>query len=103
MSRRPPRSTRTDTLFPSTTLFRSEAGPCLLHRMEDVQQVTGVAGQAIGGRHHQHVASIERADRALKLRPLGRSGAGLLLVDLHATGSEELGDLLSKEIGRAHV
>src|SRR3546814_5078916 len=25
MIRRPPRSTRTDTLFPSTTLFRSEA------------------------------------------------------------------------------
>src|SRR3546814_11800794 len=26
MSRRPPRSTRTDTLFPYTTLFRSEPG-----------------------------------------------------------------------------
>src|SRR3546814_19375529 len=25
MSRRPPRSTRTDTLFPNTTLFRSDA------------------------------------------------------------------------------
>src|SRR3546814_5451127 len=30
MIRRPPRSTRTDTLFPYTTLFRSPA--CLLHR-----------------------------------------------------------------------
>src|SRR3546814_19891531 len=30
MIRRPPRSTRTDTLFPYTTLFRSRAGePCL--------------------------------------------------------------------------
>src|SRR3546814_13389741 len=27
MMRRPPRSTRTDTLFPYTTLFRSEASP----------------------------------------------------------------------------
>src|SRR3546814_19924930 len=27
MIRRPPRSTRTDTLFPYTTLFRSPAGP----------------------------------------------------------------------------
>src|SRR3546814_11804320 len=26
MTRRPPRSTRTDTLFPYTTLFRSQAG-----------------------------------------------------------------------------
>src|SRR3546814_8493194 len=28
MIRRPPRSTRTDTLFPYTTLFRSYADPC---------------------------------------------------------------------------
>src|SRR3546814_8398018 len=28
MIRRPPRSTRTDTLFPYTTLFRSKAGGC---------------------------------------------------------------------------
>src|SRR3546814_5051123 len=28
MIRRPPRSTRTDTLFPYTTLFRSPASPC---------------------------------------------------------------------------
>src|SRR3546814_6488707 len=28
MIRRPPRSTRTDTLFPYTTLFRSRRGPC---------------------------------------------------------------------------
>src|SRR3546814_15376437 len=27
MIRRPPRSTRTDTLFPYTTLFRSQTGP----------------------------------------------------------------------------
>src|SRR3546814_9869248 len=30
MIRRPPRSTRTDTLFPSTTLFRSYHGGCSL-------------------------------------------------------------------------
>src|SRR3546814_13252302 len=29
MIRRPPRSTRTDTLFPYTTLFRSTVGRCL--------------------------------------------------------------------------
>src|SRR3546814_15279835 len=28
MIRRPPRSTRTDTLCPDTTLFRSKLGPC---------------------------------------------------------------------------
>src|SRR3546814_9012293 len=30
MIRRPPRSTRTDTLFPYTTLFRSHVAACLL-------------------------------------------------------------------------
>src|SRR3546814_4798644 len=38
MIRRPPRSTRTDTLFPYTTLFRSKA-----------QSVTWCNSQAIGG------------------------------------------------------
>src|SRR3546814_14672176 len=32
MIRRPPRSTRTDTLFPYTTLFRSTAGEAMLVR-----------------------------------------------------------------------
>src|SRR3546814_145249 len=31
MIRRPPRSTRTDTLFPYTTLFRSEVDPAEAH------------------------------------------------------------------------
>src|SRR3546814_5532364 len=31
MIRRPPRSTRTDTLFPYTTLFRSIARACVQH------------------------------------------------------------------------
>src|SRR3546814_6388822 len=33
MKRRPPRSTRTDTLFPYTTLFRSRSGDCGPNRM----------------------------------------------------------------------
>src|SRR3546814_1307964 len=37
MIRRPPRSTRTDTLFPYTTLFRSGAGGVLLNAIADVQ------------------------------------------------------------------
>src|SRR3546814_20764444 len=34
MIRRPPRSTRTDTLFPYTTLFRSESAQCPRHGPE---------------------------------------------------------------------
>src|SRR3546814_14730305 len=41
MIRRPPRSTRTDTLFPYTTLFRSMAGDAVravqLHDIENAQ------------------------------------------------------------------
>src|SRR3546814_9702984 len=33
MIRRPPRSTRTDTLFPYTTLFRSRCGCCTIERL----------------------------------------------------------------------
>src|SRR3546814_1752224 len=41
MIRRPPRSTRTDTLFPYTTLFRSDAGP-LAHpiRPDSYQEIS---------------------------------------------------------------
>src|SRR3546814_17488758 len=36
MIRRPPRSTRTDTLFPYTTLFRSQDPPELIPQMLDL-------------------------------------------------------------------
>src|SRR3546814_10349410 len=37
MRRRPPRSTRTDTLFPYTTLFRSQTGQRIAHRGVDMR------------------------------------------------------------------
>src|SRR3546814_15112984 len=36
MLRRPPRSTRTYTLFPYTTLFRSDEGPDVVHERPDL-------------------------------------------------------------------
>src|SRR3546814_4649965 len=42
MIRRPPRSTRTDTLFPYTTLFRSARG--LRHRIDPVGGVSRNSG-----------------------------------------------------------
>src|SRR3546814_643734 len=44
MIRRPPRSTRTDTLFPYTTLFRS-----LAEAAETISQITGSVGEAAEG------------------------------------------------------
>src|SRR3546814_17936631 len=68
MVRRPPRSTRTDTLFPYTTLFRSDAGAdaeWLAARVEEVAaevemlavQAGGEAGvvlDAVGAPQHVH-------------------------------------------------
>src|SRR3546814_19872192 len=60
MRRHPPRSTRTDTLFPYTTLFRSVF-------------VIGVAG-----------IEFHRSKRALQVTDLGREGVVLLLhADAH--------------------
>src|SRR3546814_1221614 len=43
MIRRPPRSTRTDTLFPYTTLFRSDLA------LELFDQIVGVDGRVVAG------------------------------------------------------
>src|SRR3546814_16515511 len=39
MIRRPPKSTRTDTLFPYTTLFRSLFNPCRILEIGDVDRI----------------------------------------------------------------
>src|SRR3546814_13017422 len=79
MIRRPPRSTRTDTLFPYTTLFRSvwgvEAEPAH-HRRREVESV-GVRRRRLCVRLHQlHGRVPERdvsadVDRGLLVRVAG--------------------------------
>src|SRR3546814_15341608 len=87
MVRRPPRSTRTDTLFPYTTLFRSDAGAdaeWLAARVEEVAaevemlavqagREAGVVLDAVGARQHVvHRALLHRlaAVEDFQLRPL---------------------------------
>src|SRR3546814_16998312 len=85
MGPRPPRSTRTDTLFPYTTLFRSD-----LHQASEARQFggapRGTAGFAIGRvdldlivHHHRDRQAIQTAllllgvaDGTIKLEVLGR-------------------------------
>src|SRR3546814_10909170 len=43
MIRRPPRSTRTDTLFPYTTLFRSDAGAAVAGADDDMVEAVAIA------------------------------------------------------------
>src|SRR3546814_13948867 len=75
MIRRPPRSTRTDTLFPYTTLFRSPA-PRDVHatdapdtRLEDAAAIGGS-----GGADPDHVARDHAGPRRAAAR--GYRGAG---------------------------
>src|SRR3546814_9928200 len=53
MIRRPPRSTRTDTLFPYTTLFRSQVG------QEQPARRLGHALEGEGGQHHRQPQRAE--------------------------------------------
>src|SRR3546814_5127756 len=66
MIRRPPRSTRTDTLFPYTTLFRSA-----LRRSPDLDQFAAA----------RHVQPVERPHRALRLAVGGAEGGEVVMTD----------------------
>src|SRR3546814_8430581 len=98
MIRRPPRSTRTDTLFPYTTLFRS------IVRAWDAGKATGV--RAIVG------TRLDLADgTALLLYPTDKAAYGRMCRLLSAgkaragKGARHLdwGDVEEWKIGRAHV
>src|SRR3546814_3715403 len=74
MRRRPPRSTRPDTLFPDTTLFRSRRAG---QRVRAVERVVQAAPARIGG--VQQEAGVEDGDDQL------RSGqAGDFIVDIRS-------------------
>src|SRR3546814_6258067 len=68
MRRRPPRSTRTDTLFPYTTLFRSH----LLAAGYPAEDAAGVVGAKPVRRHRVAVLAAPRSD------------GGEPIADLHA-------------------
>src|SRR3546814_8902296 len=65
MIRRPPRSTRTDTLFPYTTLFRSTARPRSRHRRELRLPRAALRGGRHGrppgrqGRSEEHTSELQ--------------------------------------------
>src|SRR3546814_13188202 len=86
MIRRPPRSTRTDTLFPSTTLFRSAGTDVAPPRPQsEVLAIRNIA-EEIAARGHRHSAEVrfvrrERA-RVLEARLLGLERGGALFHSL---------------------
>src|SRR3546814_7567543 len=103
MIRRPPRSTRTDTLFPYTTLFRS------------VGVVTPVSEQRFGlwqGSHHErrtlmiaHLPLAQQPTLAVANRVQLRVQT-ILVRRIHrgtAPFGQACGYAIALEIGRAHV
>src|SRR3546814_9782298 len=105
MKRRPPRSTRTDTLFPYTTLFRSEPAG----RPPSVGG-GGLAGldQAIAepwfGQHEFRRVRIFLQLAAHLARQHAQGLALLLAVGAPQVEYQRMGaDRLAGQIGRAHV
>src|SRR3546814_6818605 len=79
MIRRPPRSTRTDTLFPYTTLFRSTV--IRLRQIEDLRRE--VFGPVL------HVATFKSGELELAVQRVNASGYGLTM-GLHSRSEETL-------------
>src|SRR3546814_4420273 len=116
MIRRPPRSTRTDTLFPYTTLFRSKglgaparlAAPAARHDpdLEEgrrfVLQIIFRVADAAARAHHLHVARLRAALVAQAVLTGDRAGADIG-DDLHVRVRVRRKAGAGTEIGRAHV
>src|SRR3546814_11083499 len=98
MTRRPPRSTRTDTLFPYTTLFRS-VGVDQCHRLAPAGRGGGFLG--VGEVAAEAVAAVDRATA-------GGHQQGTTPVLLEHAVTRPGGAVADRveaeaEIGRAHV
>src|SRR3546814_14266284 len=88
MIRRPPRSTRTDTLFPYTTLFRSTvAGPCRALRPS-----LRCRTDHRGGDRVMNTVSVETAP-ILELEQVSK----------RFTWQLDVASRVANQIGRAHV
>src|SRR3546814_9057258 len=104
MIRRPPRSTRTDTLFPYTTLFRSPGRQRLVaHGVAAILDDEGLAGIAahVGQRLRQD-AGLGEPRVPLLVRDIVHRTSGMFRTARQRIGSAAA-IMASSEIGRAHV
>src|SRR3546814_1333669 len=111
MIRRPPRSTRTDTLFPYTTLFRSGDGGLILEMSEESRSSDaggrfwqGLRALLLGNDHE--ITLRDQIEEAIEEHDENGGGQG----DLSLVERQMLKNLLHfgerrviDEIGRAHV
>src|SRR3546814_5762808 len=99
MIRRPPRSTRTDTLFPYTTLFRSPPHRDIL--LVDVQDAAVVVDHAtLGLRIESHFPDQLGADAAVaRVDPAPLPLAGVVAVDEHVHGAVARAAVHAPDVG----
>src|SRR3546814_17896392 len=101
MIRRPPRSTRTDTLFPYTTLFRSRTGH--IHRPDGP-----LAKHQPASRHLRGKISMESSDQGRTMPERSRFASDVfaklvaerhegVVVGRHGRGNAELGTASRRE------
>src|SRR3546814_7338553 len=106
MIRRPPRSTRTDTLFPYTTLFRSlhvgtEAALALAHHLAvfgmgaDLAAGTGPALRRLGDKRH---GTVEPDGEHIVA--LGQRAVGGAVLHVGAVAPDAGGDRLDRKSTR---
>src|SRR3546814_20307960 len=89
MIRRPPRSTRTDTLFPYTTLFRSHANGDRLHRHPHHSDRFIFMGAILGA---PKAEILLRGDRLRLYRPVASRRRNLPIefqISVNSSRSEE--------------
>src|SRR3546814_6622591 len=97
MIRRPPRSTRTDTPFPYTTLFRSLAAAKTETSIGEIGALVNVTwSQAKNIRSVTNLGERRYAGGA----PLGTPG---IMVPQVLRNMPDVGDIKRFQIGRAHV
>src|SRR3546814_9053529 len=72
---RPPRSTRTDTLLPDTTLFRSPGQP----QRSTAPLIDGAAFAGLALRQQRPALAVEVVDQALRNGELGGEAAQVVL------------------------
>src|SRR3546814_13912974 len=83
MIRRPPRSTRTDTLFPYTTLFRSPHAGVVdladrLRPLGNLKLLAGIGNQAMSYLEHQSTEAMRAEDLINNSRALRTIGEVLM-------------------------
>src|SRR3546814_7616481 len=75
MIRQPPRSTRTDTLFPYTTLFRSHQRECVLQQAARQRiELAGAEDVVVGHGHGDRIPGARRRPGAAISGPRFRQG-----------------------------